>query len=276
MKVPEPLLNLVDEGVILDVLRPLMSGKEAAVYLVDTRDGVRVAKIYKDAEHRSFRQRADYTEGRQVRNSRQRRAMEKSTRYGREQKESAWQTMEVDTLQKLAVAGVRVPRPYLFSDGVLLMDLVADEDGNPAPRLCDCRFSVAQAERTHAFVVREVVKMLCAGVIHGDLSEYNVLLAGDGPMIIDLPQAVMAAHNRRARDMLVRDVTNITRFLARAAPHLATSRFGEEIWMLFERAQLTPDTPLQGRWRPPNRQVDVRAIQREIAASAREAQNRRH
>ena len=275
MKVPDPLLDLVDQGAILDVVRPLMSGKEAAVYLVETREGVCVAKIYKDAHHRSFRQKADYTEGRQVRNTRQRRAMEKSTRYGREQKESAWQTTEVDMLQRLSVLGIRVPKPILYADGVLLMELVADEDGAPAPRLCDCRFNPEQAARTHRFVVNQVQRMLCAGVIHGDLSEYNVLLAADGPMIIDLPQAVDAAHNRSAGELLRRDVANITAFLARWNRELAHTRYGEEMWSLYERARLDPDTPLTGRWRPPDRRADVRGVQREIAAAAKEARARR-
>lgn len=193
MKIPERLRPLLEQGLIREVVRPLMSGKEAAVYIVATEKAYCVAKVYKDAEHRSFRQRAAYTEGRQVRNSRQRRAMEKSTKFGREQNEAAWQTAEVDALYKLGAAGVRVPKPIVFAEGVLLMDIVLDPEGQPAPRLCDCQFTPEQAWETHAFVVRQVVRMLCAGVIHGDLSEYNVLLAWDGPMIIDLPQAVDAA-----------------------------------------------------------------------------------
>jgi RIO kinase 1 len=275
MKIPARLSPLLEQGLIDEVVRPLMSGKEAAVYIVLTRDGYCVAKVYKDAEHRSFRQRAAYTEGRQVRNSRQRRAMEKGSKYGKEQNEAAWQTAEVDALYKLGAAGVRVPKPIVFSEGVLLMDIVLDPDGQPAPRLCDCDFTPEQAWNTHHFVMRQVVGMLCAGLIHGDLSEYNILLAWDGPMIIDLPQAIDAAHNQSARALLVRDVENITAFLARFAPELAETRYGQEIWSLYERAQLFPDTPLTGRWRGSNRKADTRGVMREIEAAAREASMRR-
>lgn len=274
MKIPDRLLPLLDQGLIQEVVRPLMSGKEAAVYIVATREAYCVAKVYKEAENRSFHQRAAYTEGRAVRNSRQRRAMEKSTRYGREMNEAAWQSAEVDALYKLGAAGVRVPRPQIFTDGVLLMDLVLDPDGQPAPRLCDCSFTPQQARNCHQFVIRQVVRMLCAGVVHGDLSEYNILLAWDGPVIIDLPQAVDAAHNRRARELLVRDVHNLTSFLARFEPALAESRFGEEMWGLYERAQLHPDSALTGFWRGSNRRVDTRSVLREIDAARRERPRR--
>lgn len=274
MKIPERLLPLLEEGLINEVVRPLMSGKEAAVYIVSMRDRYGVAKVYKDAQHRSFRQRVAYTEGRQVRNSRQRRAMEKGSRYGKEQNEAAWQNAEVDALYKLGAAGVRVPRPYMFSDGVLLMEIVLDPDGEPAPRFCDYPFTPEEAWRAHHFVVGQVARMLCAGVIHGDLSEYNVLMAWDGPMIIDLPQAIDAAHNGRARDLLVRDVDNLTAYLARFAPDLAESRYGQEMWGLFERAQLHPDTPLTGRWRGSQRKADTRAVLREIEAVRRERPRR--
>jgi serine/threonine-protein kinase RIO1 len=188
MKIPDRLLPLLEQGLIHEVIRPLMSGKEAAVYVVAAQDGICVAKVYKDAEHRSFRQRSAYIEGRQVRNSRQRRAMEKGSKYGKEQTEAAWQNAEVDALYKLHAAGLRVPRPIMFSDGVLLMDMVMNSDGEPAPRLCDCNFTPEQAWRVLEFVVYQVAGMLCNGLIHGDLSEYNVLLAWDGPMIIDLPK----------------------------------------------------------------------------------------
>lgn len=275
MKIPERLLPLLELGLIQEVVRPLMSGKEAAVYIVVAEDRYCVAKVYKEAIHRSFRQRAAYMEGRQVRNSRQRRAMEKGSQYGREQREAAWQNAEVDALYKLGAAGVRVPKPLVFSEGVLLMELLLDPDGQPAPRLCDCTFSPQQAMNTHAFVMRQVVAMLCAGVVHGDLSEYNVLLAEDGPVIIDLPQAVDAAHNQSARGILIRDVNAITGFLGRFAPPLRDTAFGQEIWALYERAQLFPDSPLTGRWRGSNRRVDVRAVQREIDAAARDAGPRR-
>ena len=275
MKIPDRLLPLLELGLIQEVVRPLMSGKEAAVYIVVAENRYCVAKVYKEAIHRSFRQRADYMEGRQVRNSRQRRAMEKSTRYGREQKEAAWKNAEVDALYKLGAAGVRVPKPLMFSEGVLLMELVLDPDGQPAPRLCDCNFSPEQAHNTHAFVMRQVVAMLCAGLVHGDLSEYNVLLGEDGPVIIDLPQAVDAAHNQSARSILLRDVGAITAFLGRFSPALLESRYGQEIWSLYERAELTPDARLTGRWRGSTRQADVRGVQREIDAAAREARMRR-
>jgi RIO kinase 1 len=274
VKIPDRLLPLLEQGLIQEVVRPLMSGKEAAVYIVATRDAYRVAKVYKDAEHRSFRQRAAYTEGRAVRNSRQRRAMEKGSKFGKEQNEAAWQSAEVDALYKLGAAGVRVPKPYIFSEGVLLMDIVLDPDGQPAPRLCDCAYTPEQAWNTHQFVIRQVVAMLCAGVVHGDLSEYNILLAWDGPVIIDLPQAVDAASNRRARELLVRDVHNLTAFLGRFAPDLLDTHYGEEMWGLYERAQLFPDTPLTGRWRGSNKRVDTRGVLREIDAAKREGPRR--
>ena len=275
MKIPESLRPLLEQGLITEVVRPLMSGKEASVYVVATASAYCVAKVYKDAEHRSFRQRAAYTEGRQVRNTRQRRAMEKGTKFGKELNEAAWHTAEVDHLAKLGAAGVRVPRVIAYSDGVLLMDIVLDAEGQPAPRLCDCTFTPELAWATHGFVLRQVVRMLCAGVVHGDLSEYNVLMAWDGPMVIDLPQAVDAANNRSARAILLRDIDSITAFLARFAPNLAETRYGPEIWQLFERAQLFPDTPLTGRWRPSERRVDARAVLREVEAVAKEARFRR-
>ena len=271
MKIPDRLIPLLEYGLITEVVRPLMSGKEAAVYIVATPDAYCVAKVYKDAEHRSFRQRTAYTEGRQVRNSRQRRAMEKGSRFGKEQNESAWQEAEVDALYKLSAAGIRVPKPLGFHDGVLLMELVMDPDGQPAPRLCDCRYSPAQAWNTYHFVIKQVVGMLCAGMIHGDLSEYNILLGEDGPVIIDLPQAVDAANNQSARMLLMRDIDNLTAFLSKFAPDIADTRYGPELWSLYERAQLYPDSPLTGRWVPPHRRADPRGVLREVEAVAREA-----
>ncbi|MSP56579.1 MAG: hypothetical protein EXR69_13420 [Myxococcales bacterium] len=275
MKIPERLQPLLEEGLIDEVMRPLMSGKEAQVFVVAAGGKFCVAKVYKEAENRSFRQRTAYTEGRQVRNSRQQRAMEKGSKYGKEQVEAMWQTAEVDALYKLGAAGVRVPKPIVFSDGVLLMEIVLAPNGEAAPRLCDCQFTTAEAWDVHAFVIRQVVMMLCAGVIHGDLSEYNVLLAWDGPTIIDLPQAIDASHNQSARALLVRDVHNITLFLARFAPELAESRFGEEIWSIFERGQLLPDSPLTGVWRGSTRKADTRGVLREIDAAAAEARAKR-
>ena len=275
MKIPESLRPLLEQGLITDVVRPLMSGKEAAVYIVATPTAYCVAKIYKDAEHRSFRQRAACTEGRQVRNSRQRRAMEKNTKFGRELNEAAWQTAEVDHLAKLGAAGVRVPKVIAFCEGVLLMDIVLDAEGQPAPRLCDCTFTPELAWKTHGFVMGQVVRMLCAGVVHGDLSEYNVLMAWDGPMIIDLPQAINAAHNQSARELLIRDVTNITNFLARFDPEIAETRYGQEMWGLYERAKLFTDTPLTGRWRDSTRRANTHAVLDEIAAAEFEVKQRR-
>ena len=275
MKIPDRLLPLLENGLVQEVVRPLMSGKEAAVYIVVSDDRYCVAKVYKEAIHRSFRQKAAYTEGRAVRNSRQKRAMEKGSKYGREQAEAAWQTAEVDALYKLAAAGVRVPKPLVFSEGVLLMEIVLDPDDMPAPRLCDCSFTPEQAWNSHNFVMHQVLLMLCAGMVHGDLSEYNVLLSKNGPVIIDLPQAVDAAQNRNARSILLRDVNAITQFLGRFCPPLLESRYAEEMWALYERAQLFPDTQLTGRWRGSSRQADVRGVQREIQAAARDARFRR-
>ncbi len=276
MKIPERLYPLLENGLVQEVVRPLMSGKEAAVYIVIAEGRYCVAKVYKEAIHRSFRQRADYTEGRMVRNSRQRRAMEKGSKYGREQAEAAWQTAEVDALYKLAAAGVRVPKPLVFSEGVLLMELLLDAEDQPAPRLCDCAFTPEQAWNSHGFVMHQAQLMLCAGLVHGDLSEYNVLLSAQGPVIIDLPQAIDAAGNRNARTILLRDVGAITGFLGRFCPPLLESRFGEEMWGLYERAELHPDTQLTGRWRGSSRKADVRGVQREIQAAARDARPRRH
>lgn len=274
MKIPQRLIPLLEEGLIAQVVRPLMSGKEAAVYIVATEEEYLVAKVYKEAHKRSFHNRAAYTEGRQVRNSRQRRAMEKGSKYGKEQQEVAWQSAEVDALYKLGAAGVRVPKPLVFTEGVLLMELVLDPEGNPAPRLCDVNFTEELAWRVHEFVTREVVKMLCAGLIHGDLSEYNVLLAWDGPMIIDLPQASDAAHNQSAKQLLIRDVENLTNYLGRFAPGLSDTFFGEEIWSLYEKAKLLPDTPLTGRWRPSTRRADTRSVLREIDDARFEARSK--
>ncbi|MSQ03474.1 MAG: serine protein kinase RIO [Myxococcales bacterium] len=275
MKIPDRLLPLLEMGLVQEVVRPLMAGKEAAVYIVWADDRYCVAKVYKEAIHRSFRQKASYTEGRVVRNSRNQRAMDKGSKYGREQAEAAWQTAEVDNLYKLGAAGVRVPKPFVFSEGVLLMELVLDPHDQPAPRLCDCSFTPEQAFNTHAFVMRQVVLMLCAGMVHGDLSEYNVLLSRDGPVIIDLPQAVDAAQNRNAKSILLRDVNAISAFLGRHCPGLSESQFGPEIWSLYERAQLFPDSHLTGRFRGSTRQADVRGVRREIDAAAREAKLRR-
>jgi RIO kinase 1 len=275
MKTPKRLQSLLDEGLIDGVVRQLMSGKEATVYVVRCGDEVRCAKVYKEATQRSFRQAVDYTENRKVKNTRQARAMAKGTRFGREAQEAAWQSAEVDALYRLAAAGVRVPRPHNFHDGVLLMELVTDAQGDAAPRLNDVHFSCAEAMAHHASLVREVQRMLCAGVVHGDLSEFNILLAADGPVVIDLPQAVDAAGNNHAQRMLYRDVDNLRDFFGRFAPELMDTRYGEEIWDRYQRGMLQPDTQLSGRFERTARAVDLGGVLREIDdARAEEAARR--
>jgi RIO kinase 1 len=264
MKPPKRLQSLIEEGLIDSVVRQLMSGKEAVVYVVLSGCDTLCAKIYKEATQRSFRQAVDYTENRKVRNSRQTRAMAKGTRYGRQQQEAVWQRAEVDALYRLAAAGVRVPAPINFLDGVLLMELVADENGEAAPRLNDVVLTPEQAQEFHAMLLRQVVLMLCAGVIHGDLSEFNILLAADGPVIIDLPQAVDASGNNHAARMLLRDVINLRDFFGRFAPELLTTDYGPEIWDLYERGMLKIDTVLTGRYERKAGAVDLSSVMREI------------
>jgi RIO kinase 1 len=264
MKPPARLQSLIEEGLIDTVVRQLMSGKEAMVFVVRSGGETLCAKVYKEATHRSFRQAVDYTENRKVKNTRQARAMAKGTRFGREAQEAAWQSAEVDALYRLAAAGVRVPKPHNFYDGVLLMELVADEGGDAAPRLNDVVFSAEQARAHHATLLTEVVRMLCAGIVHGDLSEFNILLAADGPVIIDLPQAVDAAGNNHASRMLLRDVANLRGFFGRFAPELLHTQYGPEIWALYQRGALTPETPLTGRYEHQAGAVDLGSIMREI------------
>jgi len=274
MRLPESLVPLLDQGVIEEVLRPLMAGKEAHLYLVVSQGEVRVAKVYKQATERSFKHRAAYTEGRRVRNTRRQRAMNKRSRYGREQAEEVWRSAEVDAIYRLRDAGVRVPEPFDFIDGVLIMELIADAAGDVAPRLVDLTLTEAEAEAMHAQLLTEVVRMLCAGVVHGDLSDFNVLMGVDGPVIIDFPQVVDPAHNRNARQLLIRDVDNLTSFLARFAPRLRGRNYGKEMWSLYERNKLTPDTVLSGRARRSRRKADTAAIIDEIAAAERDAVRR--
>ena len=256
--------HLLAEGVISEVIARLKSGKEADVYVVRCGQDIRCAKVYKEANKRSFRQAVDYTENRKVRNSRQARAMAKGTRYGREAQEEAWQNAEVDALYRLARAGVRVPKPYNFHTGVLLMELVTDEHGNAAPRLNDVEFTPEQARAHFQTLLRQVVLMLCAGVIHGDLSEYNILVGGEGPVIIDLPQAVDAAGNNHAKAMLERDVANLRSYFGRFAPELLTTEYGKEIWALYEHGELHPEVPLSGHFAHSTKPVDLHAVIREI------------
>jgi RIO kinase 1 len=244
MKANKRLQALIEEGLIDAVTRQLMSGKEATVYVVRRGEETICAKVYKDATERSFRQAVDYTENRKVKNSREARAIAKGSKFGRKQQESAWQSAEVDALYRLAAAGVRVPKPFNFYDGILLMELVTDEQGDAAPRLNDVLFSPEQARAHHSQLLKEVVRMLCAGVVHGDLSEFNILLAADGPVIIDLPQAVDAAGNNHASRMLERDVANLRDFFGRFAPELLKTNYGKEIWAFYQHGLLpTPHSP---------------------------------
>jgi RIO kinase 1 len=258
----------VEEGLIDTVVRQLMSGKEAMVYVVRCGDETRCAKIYKEATQRSFRQAVDYTENRKVKNSRQARAMAKGTKFGRAAQEAAWQSAEVDALYRLAAAGVRVPQPYNFVEGVLLMELVTDAQGDAAPRLNDVAFSAEQARSHHTTLIAEVVRMLCAGVVHGDLSEFNILLAHadgvDSPVIIDLPQAVDAAGNNHAQRMLLRDVGNLRDFFGQFAPELLSTDYGPEIWSLYQSGLLGNDTALTGRYQRSQADVDLGSVMREI------------
>jgi len=274
MKVPKRLQPLLEDGVIDSVVRQLMSGKEAMVFVVRCGEETRCAKVYKEADKRSFRQAVDYTENRKTKNSRQARAMAKGTRFGREAQEKAWQSAEVDALYRLAAAGVRVPKPYNFHEGVLLMELVTDEEGNAAPRLNDVVFDPELAVELHDALIREVVRMLCAGVVHGDLSEFNILVGADGPVVIDLPQAIDAAGNNHAPRMLVRDVDNLKRYFGQFAPELLVTDYGKEIWSLYESGRLHPDVPLTGRFVHDEHTADLEAVMREIDDARLEEQAR--
>jgi len=264
MKTPSRIQPLVTDGLVDTVLRQLMSGKEAMVYVVQCGDEVRCAKVYKEANKRSFRQAVDYTEGRKTKNSRQARAMQKGSRYGRQEQEAAWQHAEVDALYRLAAAGVRVPTPYNFHEGVLLMELVADENGEPAPRLNDVVLSEEIARQYHAILIRQVVRMLCAGIVHGDLSEYNVLVDSEGPVIIDLPQAIDAAANNNASRMLERDVDNLATYFGQFAPELLTTQYGKEIWALYETGKLEPESELTGVFKADEGLADLNDIMQVI------------
>ncbi|WP_346839937.1 PA4780 family RIO1-like protein kinase [Microbulbifer sp. SAOS-129_SWC] len=257
MKVPKRLQPLVDDGLVDEVMAQLMSGKEAQVYVVRCGDSLRCAKVFKEAKQRSFKQAVQYQEGRKMRNSRRARAMSKKTRYGQKEQEQAWLSAEVDALYRLASAGVRVPKPYGFVDGVLLMELVADDEGYAAPRLDDVTLSAEQARDYHGQVMADVVRMLCAGLVHGDLSEFNVLLDPQGPVIIDLPQAVDAAGNNHAARMLQRDVDNMRAYFGRFAPELLATDYGSEIWALYEAGDLHPDSTLTGVFEQDTASVDV-------------------
>jgi RIO kinase 1 len=274
MKTPRRIEPLIQDGLVDEVIRQLMSGKEAKVYVVRCGDEIRCAKVYKEADQRSFRQSVDYTEGRKVKNSRRARAMEKGTRYGRKAQEEAWQSAEVDALQRLAAAGVRVPRPYNFLDGVLLMELVTGDNGEAAPRLNDLVLSPELAREYHRIMITQVVRMLCAGIIHGDLSEYNVLVGSEGPVIIDLPQAVDAAGNNNACSMLERDVGNLATYFGQFAPELLDTDYGMEIWSLYQSGKLKPESLLTGRFERNEKPADLAGVMREINDTLREEEAR--
>ena len=274
MKIPKRIQPLVDDGLVDEVVRRLMSGKEADVYIVRCGTQIRCAKVYKEAAKRSFKQAAQYQEGRKVRNSRRARAMEKGSRFGRKQQEETWQNAEVDALYRLANAGVRVPQPYGCFDGVLLMELITNEDGEVAPRLGDVSMSDEQAREDHAVIMQYVMRMLCTGLVHGDLSEFNVLVDAEGPVIIDLPQAVDAAANNNAQAMLTRDVGNITAYYGQYAPSLLNTQYAKEIWSLYENGELDPELKLTGYFEDNIQDADVDAVMLAIKAALVEEQER--
>ncbi|MEZ9509544.1 PA4780 family RIO1-like protein kinase [Vibrio breoganii] len=275
MKIPKRIQPLVDDGLVDEVKSQLMSGKEASVYVVRCGETIRCAKVYKEISQRSFKKATAYREGRKVRNSRRARAMEKGSGFGRDQQEKVWQSAEVDALYKLAAAGVRVPEPYGCFDGVLLMELVTDDEGYVAPRLNDVVTSPEQAVQDHQVMMSYVVKMLCVGLIHGDLSEFNVLVDETGPVIIDLPQAVDAAANNNAEWMLTRDVNNIRDYYAQFAPELLATEYAKEMWALYEKGDLKPDSKLTGEFKEDETAADLDSIILEIESARAEELNRR-
>lgn len=274
MKIPKRIQPLVDYGLVDEVISRLMSGKEADVYVVQCGTELFCAKVYKEAMKRSFKKAVQYTEGRKVRNSRRNRAMQKGSKFGRKEQEDIWQSAEVDALYKLAEAGVRVPQPSCCVDGVLIMELITDDEGYVAPRLDDVTLSHKGAMTFHAMLMQDIVRMLCVGTIHGDLSEFNVLLNEQGPIIIDLPQAVNAAANNNAESMLLRDVNNMKNYFSQFAPELKQTNYGKEIWKLYETGKLTPDTELTGNFEDHSDEADVDAIVEQIKAAYVEEQER--
>ena len=274
MKIPSRLEHLIHANIIDEVVGQLKSGKEAEVYVVRSEGEYRCAKVYKEVNNRSFKQSSQYTEGRKVRNSRMSRAMESNSRYGRKERESEWQNAEVEALVLLAAAGVRVPKTYGFYEGVLLLQMISDADGNPAPKLNDVKLPSDLAKEYHLLLIREVVLMLCAGLIHGDLSEFNVLLAADGPVIIDLPQVVQATANNAYR-MLERDVTQLSAYFGRFAPEILATNYAKEMWKIFESGKLKPNTKLTGRFQHSTKKADVKSVLGEIDEARDEEMARR-
>ena len=271
MRLPDALSSLISDGIIEEVIRPLQSGKEAQVFIVRFEGSLCVAKVYKKSNNRSFKNRAAYTEGRKVRNSRQQRAMERKSSFGRDAIENEWYQSEYQMLRRLSGTELRIPTCYSFIDNVLIMEFIQNAPGEPAPRLADISFSAEEAEKMLLFLIRQVVIMLCEGVVHGDLSDFNILMTEEGPVIIDFPQAIDTAHNRNARRFLIRDVRNLTSFMGRFAPYLRKRKYGEEMWALYEQGTLTPNTQLTGRYNPKKKEVDEDALIREIQAAAKEA-----
>ncbi len=267
MKIPSRIQPLVEDGLVDEVICQLMSGKEATVYMVRSGSDIICAKVYKEANKRSFKKAAQYQEGRKSRNSRRARAMEKGSKYGRGQQEEAWQNAEADALNLLAEAGVRVPQAYGCYEGVLLMELITDDEGDVAPRLNDVTMTAEQAVEDFEEVIVYVLRMLCAGIVHGDLSEFNVLVDAYGPVIIDLPQAVDASANNNAKAMLIRDVDNMTNYYGQFAPQLLGSKYAQEMWALYEKSELTPETELTGVIAEPSKKANVESIIEEIAAA---------
>jgi len=275
MKVPDKLKPLVYAGYVDEVVTQLMSGKEATVYIVEAQGQLLCAKVYKDANQRSFKHKTDYTEGRRVRNSRRSRAMEKSSKYGRKEREEEWQNTEVEAMYRIAAAGVRIPQIHNYVESVLLMELVVDEEGNAAPRLHDVELSKEQANEYFLFLIGEAVRMLCSGIIHGDLSEYNILLGKNGPVIIDFPQAVDASGNNNASKIFERDITAVTAFFSRFAPELAETNYAKEIWDLYKRGKLTTETKLTGRFESSNKKINVKEVMQAIEDAREEEMERR-
>lgn len=271
MKTPAGLQPLIDEGVIDEVLRPLKSGKEASVYVVRSGDEILCAKVYKDMAQRSFQQRVQYQEGRKVRGSREQRAIGKASKFGRKEQEAAWKNTEVEALYRLADAGVVVPAPRGYYNGVLVMELVTDAEGHSAARLGEVELTQVQAREYHAFLVRQVVMMLCIDLIHGDLSEYNVLVGPNGPVLIDFPQVVSASGNNAARKMLQRDVNNLTLTLGQVAPELLSTHYAEEMWALYEKGELRPDSVLTGEFAFDESAADLDSVQLAIRDAREEA-----
>lgn len=274
MKIPKRLMPLLEAHLIEDVLGKLQSGKEADVYIVRAKGELCCAKVYKEEHNRSFKQKTQYTEGRKVRNTRRARAMESSSRYGRQEREAEWQNTEVDALYLLAAAGVQVPKPLEFYEGVLLLQMITDVEGNPAPRLNDVELTSEQAREHHLTLVREGVKMLCAGLVHGDLSEFNVLSSKDGLVIIDLPQAIQATANNAFR-LFERDLVQLAAFFGRFAPDIIETNYAKEIWKLFENGKLKPDSKLSGKVADDLRKANVKAVMDEIEDAREEAMKRR-